>query len=74
MYMTHTVLVNHDVYFWSTSLTECECADLVEEVPDVVQVLVEVDVPQSSRRLAGVLQPLLHALIQVLLLQPLQHT
>ena len=47
---------------------------LVEEVPDVVQVLVEVDVPQSAWRLAGVLQPLLHALVQVLLLQPLQDT
>lgn len=51
----------------------CACVYLVQEVPDGLQVFVEVDVPESSWRLAGVLQPLLHTLIQVLLLQPLQY-
>lgn len=48
-------------------------ADLVQKLSDSVHVFVEVDVPQRPRCLTGVFQPPANALVQILLLQTLQH-
>lgn len=49
-------------------------ANLVQKLSYFVHVSVGVDVPQSPRYFTGVFQPLSYTLIEVLLLQTLQHS